>query len=349
MAPEILWNGQRRKKRRLIRWRGTFSAFSLCLLVMTVILLGVGITDAQEEVPQKEGTSSPTDSSSLSSLRLKDSEKLSGHDHHDHHHDHGHHNHSHTDDDEAFCRGMYMVMFTDGFRWSLASNTDTNTTSTPPCLAYYVASWKLSMSGKFRGAMVFSFLLALLTEGLSVSRFTLIQYLHVFAGNNNNNNNNRRSRKHKLVLTIVYALQQWLGTMIMLVSMMYSIEMLLSVVAGLCLGNFVFVRDHPDKRQRLDGIGIGSSRPLPPSASVGPFQHPGGDSGSSIVRGCNSNAAATGSTSLPGVNRRSNTTAAGSCAGGVCADIDEERQSMLTPTSMDGTESSLEMPTRKED
>ena len=309
---------------------------------MTALLLGVS-TDAQEVL--QEDASITADSSS-SSLTLKDSEKLDLRDHH--HHDHGHHNHSHTDDDEAFCRGMYMVMFTDGFRWSLASKTDTNATSAPPCLAYYVASWKLSMSGKFRGAMVFSFLLALLTEGLSVSRFALIQYLHVFTGgnNNNNNNNNRRSRKHKLVLTIVYALQQWLGTMIMLVGMMYSIEMLLSVVAGLCLGNFVFVRDHPDKRQRLGGIGISGGGSLPPSASVDPFQQPGDDNGSG--GGVDSNAAATGSASLPGVNRRSNTTVAG-CAGEACADIDEERRLLSTPTSMDGTESSLEMPTRKED
>ena len=181
-------------------------------------------------------------------------------DHHHHHRDDDDHDDGNHTDNRPFCQGMYMTMFTDGFRWSLKRSSSNNATnSPPPCLAYYVSSWKLSEGGKFRGAMVFSFLLALLTEGLSASRFFLIQYLHAFA---TTRNGGYRSRRHKVLLTIVYALQQWLGTMIMLVSMMYSIEMLLSVVAGLMAGNFLFVRDYPNKQQQRTMM-------MNPSAAMG--------------------------------------------------------------------------------
>jgi hypothetical protein len=163
--------------------------------------------------------------------------------------DNHHHNHHHDHDDSknnTFCSGMYMSVFMDGFRWSLGVNKDSshhthNNSSTsllPPCLAYYVRSWKLSVSGKFRGAMLFSFLMALLTEGLAASRFAVIDWLRYYP---------TLQRHRKVALTAVYALQSWLGTLIMLVAMMYSIEMLLSVIAGLMVGNYLFVRDHKQK------------------------------------------------------------------------------------------------------
>lgn len=141
--------------------------------------------------------------------------------------------------DNTFCHGMYMTMFTDGFRFSLYSNNSTASVS-PPCLAYLVNSWKLNMSGKFRGAMVFSFLLALLAEGLAATRFVLIECIQ---------EHHAGQKNRKLLFTIIYALQSWMGTMVMLVSMMYSVELLLSVVAGLMVGNFLFVRDHPPTRR----------------------------------------------------------------------------------------------------
>jgi hypothetical protein len=158
----------------------------------------------------------------------------------DHHH---HHHHNDDSKNNTFCTGMYMTVFMDGFRWSLgakdSSHTHGNSTALPPCLAYFVRSWKLSVSGKFRGAMLFSFLMALLTEGLAASRFVLIDWLRYPV----------LQRHRKAALTAVYALQSWLGTLIMLVAMMYSIEMLLSVIAGLMLGNFLFVRDHKNNNR----------------------------------------------------------------------------------------------------
>ena len=179
---------------------------------------------------------------------------------HDHNHDDDDDHHDNNNTNRKFCSGSFMTMFMDGFHWSILprlsssythhssdhnSTADNSSTPPPPCLAYYVRTWKLDENGKFRGAMLFSFLLALLTEGLSRGRFTLIRFLHRRHG----------AKQRKLFLTVVYALQQWLGTMIMLISMMYSIEMLLSVVAGLMVGNFLFMREYDNNPPRAATMG----------------------------------------------------------------------------------------------
>jgi len=171
---------------------------------------------------------------------------VSNHQQHIHEHDH-HHKHHHDDDNNiSFCQGAVSTMFMDGFHFSLFPSEKDNSTNNhsppPPCLAYYVSTWQLTESGKFRGAMVFSFLLALLTEALSASRLRWIRFLHSYYSAAAPTG--LRTRKHKIILTVVYALQQWMGTMIMLISMAYSIELLASVVAGLMAGHFLFVRDH---------------------------------------------------------------------------------------------------------
>ena len=56
---------------------------------------------------------------------------------------------------EDFCKGMYMTMFMDGFHWSLLFRPS------PQCLNYFVQSWRLENASKFRGAMLFTFLLTL--------------------------------------------------------------------------------------------------------------------------------------------------------------------------------------------
>jgi hypothetical protein len=206
--------------------------------------------------------------------------------HDDHHHNHGGDDDDNKSNEEKFCRGMFMTMMMDGFRWSLkglmayssaehhhhhhhtsSNSTDDNSEALPPCLSYYVSSWKLNMSGKFRGAMVFSFLMALLTEGLSATRFKLIDYVHVppprrgvgvGGGPSSLMTTRIQTKNRKLLLTAVYALQQWMGTMIMLVSMMYSVELLLSVIAGLIVGNFLFMRENT---QNKPGLNFGMMNP----------------------------------------------------------------------------------------
>jgi hypothetical protein len=129
------------------------------------------------------------------------------------------------DNDNTFCHGMYMTMFMDGFQWSLGRPKD----KPSRCLAYFVSSWRLSEKGKFVGAMMFSFLFALMTEGLSGCRGLVVRNCH-----------GRRLRKS--LLTLIYALQSTAGYLLMFAAMSYSKELLLSVVVGLMVGNRLFMR-----------------------------------------------------------------------------------------------------------
>ena len=73
-------------------------------------------------------------------------------------------------DDADFCRGMYMTMFMDGFRWTLFLKHPS-----PQCLNYFVKSWRLEDPAKFRGAVLYTFLLAILVEGLSSARGAVVR------------------------------------------------------------------------------------------------------------------------------------------------------------------------------
>jgi len=133
------------------------------------------------------------------------------------------------DDPDAFCKGMPMAMFMDGFHFSLGHQSK--------CLVYLVNPWFLSDAGKFKGAMVFSFLLALCLEGLSAIRRGIY----------------RSMGKSRVLLTIIYALQGLLGYVIMFLAMSFSIELILSVVFGLAFGNLLFFRYEdftPPRRQQ---------------------------------------------------------------------------------------------------
>jgi hypothetical protein len=129
------------------------------------------------------------------------------------------------DDDNTFCRGMYMTMFMDGFHSSLGRPKD----KPSRCLTYFVSSWRLSEKGKFIGAMMFSFLFALMTESLSACRGLVVRNCH-------------GKRLRKSLLTLIYALQSTAGYLLMFAAMSYSKELLLSVVVGLMVGNRLFMR-----------------------------------------------------------------------------------------------------------
>jgi Ctr copper transporter family len=128
---------------------------------------------------------------------------------------------SRTSNDE-FCEGMYMSMFMDGFHWTLFLKKPS-----PQCLNYFVASWKLEDAGKFKGAMLFTFLLAVLVEGISYFRGSAVRHLKAY--------------KHAF-LTLIYAVQALFGYLLMIITMSFSAELILSVIAGLMLGNLLFMR-----------------------------------------------------------------------------------------------------------
>jgi hypothetical protein len=126
-----------------------------------------------------------------------------------------------------FCRGMPMTMFMDGFHWSLDNS---NSQHQPPCLNYLIESWLLDQGTKFRGAMLFTFLLAFFTEGLSAIRGCILRRVP------------KRTILRAILLSIVYGLQTLMGYMIMFVAMMYSVELFFSVAVGLAFGNAIFLR-----------------------------------------------------------------------------------------------------------
>lgn len=182
------------------------------------------------------------------------------------------------DNHDSFCQteGMYMTMFMDGFHTSLLSftsnsivrkqkaatillstspdkivplgSTHSNTVSTNTtaaavsssnvnaCLNYFVSSWKLDDRDKFQGAMIFAFLLAILIEALSAVRMVIVtQYSRTV----------KQKHTRHFLLTICYGVQGLLGYLLMLITMSYSIELVVSVIAGLMVGNILFMSYDP--------------------------------------------------------------------------------------------------------
>jgi hypothetical protein len=162
---------------------------------------------------------------------------------HEHHSMHSNSENRNDDSSSAtFCAGMPMTMFMDGFHWSLKLKGNSVDEEGRPlqsseeqqqCLNYLFNSWLLASPKQFRGAMVFSFLLAIVMEAISAFREWI---LRTQAPSNS---------FRKITLVLIYALQSLLGYVIMIVAMMYSLELLFSVAAGLAVGHLLFVRILP--------------------------------------------------------------------------------------------------------
>jgi hypothetical protein len=95
--------------------------------------------------------------------------------------------------------------------------------------------------------MIYTFLLAILLEALSSFRTLCVQYFQQRTDDNNNGSRHhcrqwRVEWTRQIVITILYALQTILGYLLMLIVMSYSIELLLSILLGLVVGNGLFVR-----------------------------------------------------------------------------------------------------------
>ena len=149
---------------------------------------------------------------------------------------------SNNDNSNSFCResGMPMTMFMDGFHsslWSYWWNSSNTTTTTRPsleCLSFLVRTWMLSDAGKFVGAMGFSFWLAFGVEVLSAIRCQV----HAQEGWIRR----QKPTLHRTLMTIIYVVQGLLGYLIMLLTMAFSVEIILSVITGLMVGNMVCMR-----------------------------------------------------------------------------------------------------------
>lgn len=127
-------------------------------------------------------------------------------------HDHG----TSTD----FCSNMFMVMAMSGFQWSLFGKTPGD------CLSYLTPAWKLESRGKFQGAMVYTFLLAMLAEGSHALQVVLRPHIP--------------KRMEHVTNVIFLGMQRFMAYILMLVVMMYSWELLISVICGVMAGRLLF-------------------------------------------------------------------------------------------------------------
>jgi Ctr copper transporter family len=147
--------------------------------------------------------------------------------------------------DSSFCHGMFMTMSMSGFQWSLLLDGGGD------CLTYFAPAWKLDDRGKFQGAMVYTFLMAILTEGLYTFPILLEQQQPRFLP---------KHLRH-LVDTIVYGIQRFMGYIIMLIAMMYSWELFMSVVLGHMVGKLLF--PNATRREWRDDARRRNLAPLP--------------------------------------------------------------------------------------
>lgn len=117
-----------------------------------------------------------------------------------------------------------MIMYMDGFRFAMAGNQ--------PCLNLYFPSWTLDTRWKFLAALVFVFVLSFSTEAISKYRHNLT------ARPMSREYQARRTRQ--MIISGLHGFQALLGYVVMLATMTFSVEILLSVVFGLSAGYFYY-------------------------------------------------------------------------------------------------------------
>lgn len=129
-----------------------------------------------------------------------------------------------------FCTGSGMVMFMDGFTWSVGAKKQ------PECLALFFTSWKLDTETKFVWACVGVACLAVSVEAMSAFR-----RLRVTA---------KETLLRRIEMITVYGSQLVVGYVLMLCAMTYSVEIFASAILGILFGHF-FLRRIGTRGSRL--------------------------------------------------------------------------------------------------
>ena len=115
----------------------------------------------------------------------------------------------------------------DGFQWALKGESQ--------CINLYFQSWTLDSVGKFVGAMIGVVLLGMSTEGISRYRHNLnVKSRTASLG---------ERKKLSYIQTGLHGVHAFVGYILMLATMTYSMELLLSVILGLVVGYAVFGGD----------------------------------------------------------------------------------------------------------
>jgi hypothetical protein len=114
----------------------------------------------------------------------------------------------------------------DGFRWTLKGGAS--------CINLYFPGWTLNTHGKLIAAMVGVLVLAMMTEAISKLRHKLsVKARNVATG---------QSERKKLVVvqTLLHGVHAFVGYIVMLAVMTFSLELGICVISGLTLGYLTF-------------------------------------------------------------------------------------------------------------
>lgn len=118
--------------------------------------------------------------------------------------------------------GGGMIMYMDGFRFSSTGNQ--------PCLNLYFPSWTLDTPLKFAMALIFVFGLSFSTEAVSKFRHNLSKRPV--------GRDIQARRTRQMLISGLHGIQALLGYVVMLATMTFSVEILVSVVLGLSTGYY---------------------------------------------------------------------------------------------------------------
>lgn len=152
-----------------------------------------------------------------------------------------------TNSTGSFCHGMGMIMYMEGFQWTLKKSST--------CLNFYFPSWTLDTTTKFVAAMVCVLVMGIVTEGVAKVRYSVSKKVATavatVATQNHTTNEQRRNRDYRYyyyyysyVQTGLQGLNALCAYLLMLVVMTYSLELVGCVILGLMIGYYVFDGDH---------------------------------------------------------------------------------------------------------
>jgi Ctr copper transporter family len=136
----------------------------------------------------------------------------------------------------GLCQGMPMAMYMDGFHSTLGRGSQSL-----HCLNFLLPSWILATRQDLYGALVWTFGLAVSVEGLNALRVLARRRLMPKSSLSGREMQASRQRLCvQSILTCLYGLQLWLGYLLMFLAMSYSVEVTVSLIAGLTCGHVLF-------------------------------------------------------------------------------------------------------------
>lgn len=163
--------------------------------------------------------------------------------------DHSHHVqegsfYSSANDNPTFCNLMNdkgMSMYMTGFHWTLSPANTYSETTNLPCLNLLSPQWTLDNEFKFLLGMISVICLGLCLECVAFFKVWVVMMIKKrrASGNEFGFDILNHVRYQRLCLSFLHGFQALIGYLLMLAAMTYSIELLLSAILGLVIGNSI--------------------------------------------------------------------------------------------------------------